>query len=75
MDPVLQRCDRHHFRHGLLLLQHGPARGSRSKPAAGVAGSLQVHLEQPVASDDIRHPLFEQTGDPSKDETNLIRLK
>ena len=62
VDSVLQRRDGHHFRDGLLLVQHGPQRRSQPEPASGVARSLQIHLEQPMAADDIRHPLLEQTS-------------
>ena len=62
VDPVLQRRDGHHLRDGLLFVQHGPQRRSQSEPTARVARSLQIHLEQPMAQDHIRHPLLKQTG-------------
>lgn len=46
VDPVFQWCHRNHFRNSVFQLQHGPAGGPHTEPAAGVAGAVQKYLEQ-----------------------------
>lgn len=61
MDPVLQRCDRDHFRDGVQLVQYGAARGSDAESTARIAGPIQIDLEQSLATHHLRHPFSQQT--------------
>jgi hypothetical protein len=68
VDPVLQRRHGDHLRERLIVVQPRPVGGRHAEPVARVVGPLQEHLEQPVAEEDLHHPVPEQTGPARRED-------